>query len=82
MRLILILMSTTLLSGCAWLAEGRDPDLPSAGELGAGVCRPAGPHDPAAPGEWVCDDGDSGEEMRPRHRVERPQDYRRDPFDR
>lgn len=80
MRLFLFVLSASLLTGCAWLEKGRDPNLPSAAEMGAGECRPAGPHDPAAPGEWICDDGDGDEEMRPRHRVENPDDYRRDPF--
>ena len=78
MRIILTCLSATLLSapflsGCAWLGAGRDPDLPSAAEMGAGACRPAGPHDVAAPGEWICDEGDGDEGMRPRHRVEHPQ---------
>ncbi|WP_304073221.1 hypothetical protein [Maricaulis maris] len=73
MRVFSLVLSALFLSGCAWLSEGRDPNLPSAAEMGAGECRPAGPHDPAAPGEWVCDDGDGDVEMRPRHRVENPQ---------
>lgn len=58
------------LSGCAYLEGGRNEDLPSAAELGAGECRQAGPQDPAAPGEWICDRGDGFERVQPRHRVE------------
>jgi hypothetical protein len=67
--LVLACLSLTL-SGCAWLSGGRDDDLPSAAELGAGECRPAGPQDPAAPGEWICDRGEGFDRVQPRHRVE------------
>jgi hypothetical protein len=59
------------LSGCALLQDGRPDELPSAAEMGAGDCHPAGPHDVAAPGDWICDRGaDQDPNVRPRHRVE------------
>lgn len=70
LALPLTLVLPIILTGCAWLSEGRDPNLPSAAEMGAGECRQAGPQDPAAPGEWICDHGDGRERMQPRHRVE------------
>ena len=39
MRVFLLVLSALFLSGCAWLSEGRDPNLPSAAEMGAGECR-------------------------------------------
>ena len=65
-----VTLACLALGGCALLAEGREDELPSAREMGAGECQPAGPHDAAAPGEWVCDRGDAREEVQPRHRVE------------
>ena len=69
-RLVLICVTGLAVSGCAFLAEARDDEVPSARELGAGECQQAGPHDAAAPGEWICDRGDNRDEVRPRHRVE------------
>lgn len=70
-RLLTLLAASFALTGCAYLEGGRNEDLPSASELGADDCRPAGPQDPAAPGEWICDRGDSPfQRTRPRHRVE------------
>lgn|GEM_PF-3966883 len=67
----LTLPVTAALSGCAYLEGGRNENLPSAAELGAGDCRQAGPQDPAAPGEWICDRGDTPfQRAQPRHRVE------------
>lgn len=66
-----VALSGLTLSGCAYLEGGRNENLPSAAELGAGDCRQAGPQDPAAPGEWICDRGDTPfQRTRPRHRVE------------
>lgn len=70
-RILPLLAAASVLSGCAYLTEGRDERLPSAAELGAGDCRQAGPQDPVAPGEWICDRGDSPFlRTQPRHRVE------------
>ena len=66
-----LLLVPLVLSGCAYLEGGRNENLPSAAELGAGECRQAGPQDPAAPGEWICDRGDGHERVQPRHRVEK-----------
>ena len=70
LRILLVTMSLMTLGGCAWLQDGRDDRLPSAAELCAGDCRPGGPQDPVAPGEWICDTGDGDERVQPRHRVE------------
>ena len=63
-------LSAFALAGCAFLSDAREDEMPSAAELGAGECRPAGPHDVAAPGEWICDRGDGRTRNEPRHRVE------------
>lgn len=73
MKVVLtIAASGVLLTGCAWLQGGRDERVPSAAELGYGDCRPAGPQDPAAPGEWICDRDTGFARAEPRHRVENP----------
>jgi hypothetical protein len=69
-RLTPLLAAPLFLTGCAFLADAREDEVPSAAELGFGDCRPAGPHDPAAPGEWVCDEGDGDVRYKPRHRIE------------
>ena len=45
-------------------------DTPTAAELGAAVCEPAGPHDATAPGEGICEGEDGADRVQPRHRVE------------
>ena len=45
-------------------------DTPTAAEMGAAVCEPAGPHDATAPGEWICEGEDGSDRVQPRHRVE------------
>ena len=59
------LIGALALTGCAAIDHP-----PSAAELGAAVCEPAGPHDAAAPGDWICEGEDPGERLQPRHRVE------------
>ena len=59
-RLFLLMAAPLALGGCAGLLEAADSD----------DCRPAGPQDPAAPGEWICDEGGQDERTLPRHRVE------------
>lgn len=52
------------LTGCeTWSA-------PTAEEMGLGDCVPAGPHDVAPPGSWICEGEDTHERVQPRHRVE------------
>ncbi len=60
-----LLTSGLLMTGCAVF---ENP--PTAAEMGAAVCEPAGPHDAAAPGEWICEGENEGERVQPRHRVE------------
>lgn len=69
-RLLLIALSGLAVSGCAILTEAREDEMPQASEMGAGECQPAGPHDVAAPGEWICPGETGHDRVQPRHRVE------------
>lgn len=69
-KLMLVSIAALAVSGCSILTEAREDELPSAAEMGAGDCHPAGPHDAAAPGEWICPGETGADRVQPRHRVE------------
>lgn len=69
-RLLVIALSGLAVSGCAFLSEAREDEVPSASEMGMGGCEPAGPHDAAAPGEWLCEGETGNDRVQPRHRIE------------
>lgn len=66
-RLICLLLPVTglVLTGCALV-----DNPPTAAEMGAAVCEPAGPHDATAPGDWICEGETGHDRVKPRHRVE------------
>ena len=69
-RLTLIGFSAASIAGCASF-EGFDrDDYPRADELGPNDCYQSGPHDPTAPGEWICPDETGHDRVQPHHRVE------------
>ncbi|MDM7984838.1 MAG: hypothetical protein QUV02_10335 [Maricaulis sp.] len=69
-RIALTVCAAAVTAGCAVFDDLDRDDLPTAGELGAGDCHPAGPHDATAPGEWICPEETGHDRVQPRHRID------------
>lgn len=65
-NILLAVCGALAMAGCETLTDTAEGVVQEG--AGAQSCRQAGPHEAAAPGEWLCPHGD-GERARPRHRV-------------